>query len=40
MKGHKEKVPIFKSWAAWYMVVIGFLILLIVLFTLLTNMYS
>ncbi len=40
MKGRKEKVPVFHSWTAWYIVVIGFLILLIVLFTLLTNKYS
>jgi uncharacterized integral membrane protein len=40
MKGQKEKVPVFRSWTAWYIVVVGFLVLLIVLFTLLTNKYS
>jgi len=36
----KDKVPLFKSWTSWYVVVLGFLILLIVLFYLLTKIFA
>jgi len=35
-----EKPPFFKSWNAWYILVIGFLILLIILFHLFTKHFS
>ncbi|HEU0110051.1 MAG TPA: hypothetical protein VFQ73_04200 [Flavisolibacter sp.] len=40
MKEEKEKVPLFKSWNYWYILVIGFLLLLIFLFYLFTKTYS
>ena len=35
-----EKVPLFASWKAWYLLVLVFLALLIVLFTFFTNYFS
>ncbi len=35
-----EKPPFFKSWNTWYMIVIGFLVLLIILFFLFTKHFS
>jgi hypothetical protein len=35
-----EEPPVFKSWNTWYLVVIGFLALLIVLFFLFTKHFS
>ena len=35
-----EKPPFFKSWSTWYLIVIGFLILLIILFFLFTKHFS
>ncbi len=35
-----EQVPLFKSWTAWYVVVILFLVLLIFFFHLFTNYFS
>jgi len=35
-----EKPPFFKSWVSWYLLVVGFLILLIVLFFLFTKHFS
>jgi hypothetical protein len=35
-----DKAPFFKSWNHWYALVIGFLILLIILFTVLTKQFS
>jgi len=40
MDDQKDKVPLFKSWTAWYTVVVGFLILLIVLFYWLTKTFA
>jgi len=40
MDDQKHKVPLFKSWTAWYVLVIGFLILLIVLFYWLTKIFA
>ena len=40
MKDQKEKVPVFRSWTAWYLLVIGFLILVILLFYLFTKTFS
>jgi len=40
MDDQKHKVPLFKSWTTWYVVVIGFLILLIVLFYWLTKTFA
>ena len=36
----EEKIPFFKSWNAWYRLVIGFLVFCITLFYLLTKHYS
>lgn len=35
-----DRPPLFKSWNTWYILVIGFLILLIILFSLFTRLYS
>ncbi|MGH2552965.1 MAG: hypothetical protein ACRDEB_04570 [Chitinophagaceae bacterium] len=35
-----DKAPFFKNWNYWYMLVIGFLIVLVVLFSLFTKRYS
>lgn len=35
-----EKVPVFPKWRHWYWLVIGFLVLLIVLFYLFTKHYA
>jgi hypothetical protein len=40
MDHQKDKVPLFKSWTSWYIVVVGFLILLIVLFYWLTKTFA
>jgi len=41
MKVHDEdKAPFFKSWNSWYMIVIGFLLVLIGLFYLFTKYFS
>jgi uncharacterized integral membrane protein len=36
----KDKVPLFRSWTHWYVLVIGFLALLILLFYALTKKFS
>jgi Mg2+ and Co2+ transporter CorA len=36
----KEQAPLFKKWTAWYILVIGFLLLLILFFYFLTKHYS
>jgi hypothetical protein len=35
-----EKAPFFKSWTTWYILVIAFLVLLIILFSLFTKQFS
>lgn len=40
MNDEKDKAPLFGKWAYWYMLVVGFLILLIVLFSLFTKQFS
>lgn len=35
-----EKVPLFKSWRTWYWLVIGFLVVVMILFYLFTKHYS
>lgn len=35
-----EKVPLFKKWWHWYVLVIGFLVLLIILFYLFTKHFA
>lgn len=35
-----EKVPLFKSWTAWYVLVLAFLVVLIALFSFFTNYFS
>lgn len=37
---NEEKVPVFRKWRHWYWLVIGFLLLLIVLFYLFTKHYA
>jgi hypothetical protein len=39
-EAQNDKPPLFKTWTAWYVVVIGFLILLIVLFDLFTKKFA
>ena len=36
----EEKIPMFKSWNAWYWLVIGFLVFCIAVFYLLTKHFS
>jgi hypothetical protein len=40
MSEENNKVPLFKSWTAWYVLVIAFLAVLIVLFYLFTKTFS
>jgi hypothetical protein len=35
-----DKIPFFKSWTQWYVLVIAFLIVLIILFKLFTNYFA
>jgi hypothetical protein len=35
-----EKVPLFKKWSYWYILVIGVLLLLVVFFNILTKHFS
>jgi hypothetical protein len=35
-----NRVPFFRSWNGWYLLVIGFLLLLIILFKMFTNYFS
>jgi len=37
---HDEEAPLFKRWNVWYVLVIGFLILLILFFYFLTKKFS
>ena len=36
----EERAPLFKKWTVWYVLVIGFLLLLILFFYFLTKHYS
>ena len=36
----QEKTPLFKSWQYWYVLVITFLVVLIILFSLFTKRFS
>ena len=36
----EEQVPLFKKWSTWYILVIGFLLLLILFFYFLTKHFS
>jgi len=40
MKQSNERPPVFKSWNAWYFIVVAVLLLLIVLFTYFTKTFS
>lgn len=40
MDDQKDKAPLFKSWTYWYVLVIGFLIVLIILFYWLTKTFA
>lgn len=35
-----DKIPLFKKWSSWYLLVIAFLVLLIVLFYFFTKKFS
>ncbi len=35
-----DKAPLFKNWNYWYMLVIGFLVILIILFSLFTKKFA
>ncbi|HPG10560.1 MAG TPA: hypothetical protein PLU37_03450 [Chitinophagaceae bacterium] len=39
-KNNKERIPLFKSWTAWYWFVILFLVFLIVLFYFFTKRFA
>ena len=39
-KNEDEKVPLFNSWAQWYIFLVAFLILLIILFYLFTKKFA
>ena len=36
----EEKVPLFRSWRNWYLFVLGFLLALIILFSLFTKYFG
>ncbi len=36
----EEKPPLFKSWNAWYGLVLGFMLAQVILFALLTNAFN
>jgi len=36
----EEEVPLFRRWSSWYVLIIGFLILLILFFYFLTKKFS
>jgi Mg2+ and Co2+ transporter CorA len=40
MEAEDNKPPLFKNWNYWYALVIGFLVLLIILFTFFTKRFS
>jgi hypothetical protein len=40
MNDQNDKPPLFKSWTNWYVLVIGFLVVLIILFYLFTKTFS
>jgi hypothetical protein len=40
MNDQKDKPPLFNTWTNWYVLVIGFLVVLIVLFYLFTKTFS
>jgi len=40
MDDQKDKVPLFKSWTHWYVLVISFIILLIILFYWMTKTFA
>ena len=40
MSNNNDKIPLFKTWSRWYVFVIGFLVLLIILFSLFTKAFS
>ncbi|MGZ3956786.1 MAG: hypothetical protein ACXVBT_02815 [Flavisolibacter sp.] len=40
MEPQKDKPPIFKTWTSWYVLVIGFLAILILLFYLFTKTFA
>ena len=37
---NSDKPPIFKSWTAWYILVIGFLVFLIIVFLFFTKYFA
>lgn len=40
MSETENKVPVFKTWKQWYFVVLAFLLLLIILFSIFTKTFS
>jgi hypothetical protein len=40
MNNNPEKIPVFKSWTHWYVLVIAFLIILILLFNSFTGFFA
>lgn len=40
MKEEEDKAPLFRSWSGWYALLLGFLLLLIILFSLFTRKFQ
>lgn len=40
MEQQEQKPPLFKSWTAWYVAVVLFLVLMVIFFTLFTKRFS
>ncbi len=40
MEDNPHDIPLFKKWSQWYLLVVGFLVLLIVLFAWFTKYFS
>ena len=40
MNENNDKVPVFRKWEHWYALVIGFLVLLIILFNFFTKYFA
>jgi hypothetical protein len=40
MQNENDKIPLFKSWGQWYAFVIGFLVVLVILFYFFTKTFA
>lgn len=39
-ENQQEKVPLFKTWKSWYILIVAFLLVLILLFSVFTKTFS